>query len=56
VTQTQYGVAVTRIIDERTGGFDYPPSFESDVAACFLRRLAPEQAAAELLAEYARAE
>lgn len=53
MTQTEFGVRVTEIIDEHTGGgIEYPPNFESDLAACFLRRLSPQEAAEELLAEY----
>lgn len=53
MTTTQYAAKVTEIIDERTGGFEYPESFDSDVASCLARRLTPEQAADKLLADYA---
>jgi hypothetical protein len=52
VTRTEYGVKVTALIDEQTGGFEYPDSFESDVGVCFLQRLSPEAAAEQLLTEY----
>jgi hypothetical protein len=55
MTTTAYGAKVTELIDQRTGGFEYPESFESDVAACFARRLTPEQAAEKLLADYSEA-
>jgi len=53
MTATQYGAKITAIIDERTGGFEYPESFESDVNACFVRWMSPQSAADELLAAYA---
>jgi hypothetical protein len=52
MTRTEYGAQVTAIIDAATGGFEYPESFESDVDACFNRRMTPEQAAEKLLADY----
>ena len=54
MTQAQYSGKVTELMDAATGGeFEYPASFDADVAACFQQRLTPEQAAEKLLAEYA---
>ena len=55
MTRTEYGVQVTAIIDARTGGYDYPDSFDSDVDVCFMRRMTPESAAEKLLSDYATA-
>lgn len=52
MTEGNYAAKVTAIIDNLTGGFEYPDSFDNDVAVCFLRRLSPENAAEELLADY----
>ena len=47
MTATEYGVKVTEIIDNATGGnFEYPESFENEVAGFFRDRL-PAQIAAE---------
>ena len=53
MTRTEYGAKVTALIDEASGGFEYPDRFEADVDSCFVRRLTPEDAAVELLATYA---
>ena len=51
----EYEEAVRRLIDELTGGFDYPESFGADVAACFHQRLEPAAAAEKLLDDWADA-
>lgn len=52
MTQIEYSGAVTTAIDEATSGFEYPASFDSDVSACFARRLSVEDAVAKLLQDY----
>ena len=55
MTTTEYNAKVTAIIDRDAGpDFEYPNSFDSDVAACFQKRMSPEDAAAELLKDYAK--
>lgn len=54
MTLTQYAAAVTDLIDPAAArGYEFPDSFDSDVEACFLQRLSPEQAAEKLTTEYA---
>lgn len=43
---------VTAIIDAQFDGFIFPDGFDSDVDICFVRRMTPEEAAEELLADY----
>lgn len=53
MTQSEYAGEITRIIDEMTGhSFQYPETFESDVAACFLAHTPVEQAAEKLFEEW----
>ncbi len=51
MTRTEYGCQITAIIDEQTGGIEYPESFESEVSARFLRREPLEEAAAAILTD-----
>jgi hypothetical protein len=53
MTLTAYAAKVTFLIDDRIEDFSFPESFESDVEACFLRRMSPEDAAEHLLATWA---
>ena len=53
MTHSEYASEITRIIDEQTGhSVEYPDSFESDVEACFVRRMSVEDAAEHLYNEW----
>jgi hypothetical protein len=53
MTQSMYAAKITEIIDaQHPDGYVYPESFDSDVAACFARRMTPEAAAEKLLADW----
>jgi hypothetical protein len=53
MTETMYGARITEIMDsDGMEGRVFPSSFDSDVRACFLQRLTPEEAAAKLEQEY----
>jgi hypothetical protein len=56
MTLNEYASLVTVEMDGGAGGFEYPESFESDVAVCFTKRMSVEEAAAKLLAEYETAQ
>lgn len=52
MTRSDYASEITTIIDDQTGGVEYPDSFDGDVEACFLARMPVEQAAAKLQADW----
>jgi hypothetical protein len=51
-TMTNYAAEVTRLMDAAYPEANYPESFETDVAACFARRISAEEAAERLMADY----
>lgn len=54
MTETEHAAAITEKIAELAGpNFDFPPSADADMHACFLRRTDPAAAAALLWADWA---
>lgn len=57
MTESQYCAAVTEHILGISGpDFVFPTTAEADFRACFLRRIAPPEAAAKLIADWADTE
>lgn len=53
MNQMQYAARVTEILDQQMGpDFEYPDSFDNDIAACFQKRMTVDEAAEELATDY----